>query len=241
MENFNTNGTVNTNNVNNDINIEEVNKKIKQYLQEHEGQLDVDDAWGQVVGVDLPEHEGRLDVDDACGQVVGVDTTSAPWFDELLNETFKTMKMKNLLQEMELQYPDDYVNGSDIIYFVYSEHHNYLLASIYPNDGVTDSGYIYYKRLQNCEVTEQVYDFLCNLLSDRNILINGRSEIVHVCVQSVPYTPVNIFDGLDGLKGLCTKKPRPKKTEGVKYEDVVTALRLIRDSNPTEMILDVRE
>ena len=78
MENFNTNGTVNTNNVNNDINIEEVNKKIKQYLQEHEGRLDVDDAWGQVVGVDLPEHEGRLDVDDAWGQVVGVDTTSAP-------------------------------------------------------------------------------------------------------------------------------------------------------------------
>lgn len=37
------------------------------------------------------------------------------------------------------------------------------------------------------------------------------------------------------------KKTRSKKTEGVKYEDVVTALRLIRDSNPTEMILDVRE
>lgn len=231
MENFNTNGTVNTNNVNNTINMEEVSKKIKHFLNNTE--LDVDDTWGQVVGVD--------DVDAAWGQVVGVDTTSAPWFDELLNETFKTMKRKNLLQEMELQYPDDYVNGSDIIYFVYSEHHNYLLASIYPNDGVTDSGYIYYKRLQNCEVTEQVYDFLCNLLSDRNILINGRSEIVHVCVQSVPYTPVDIFDGLDGLKGLCTKKPRPKKTEGVKYDDVVTALRLIRDSNPTEMILDVRE
>lgn len=231
MENFNTNGTVNTNNVNNTINMEEVSKKIKHFLNNTE--LDVDDTWGQVVGVD--------DFDNTWGQVVGVDTTSAPWFDELLNETFKTMKRKNLLQEMELQYPDDYVNGSDIIYFVYSEHHNYLLASIYPNDGVTDSGYIYYKRLQNCEVTEQVYDFLCNLLSDRNILINGRSEIVHVCVQSVPYTPVDIFDGLDGLKGLCTKKPRPKKTEGVKYDDVVTALRLIRDSNPTEMILDVRE
>lgn len=231
MENFNTNGTVNTNNVNNDINIEEVSKKIKHFLNNTE--LDVDDTWGQVVGVD--------DVDNTWGKVVGVDTTSAPWFDELLNETFKTMKRKNLLQEMELQYPDDYVNGSDIIYFVYSEHHNYLLASIYPNDGVTDSGYIYYKRLQNCEVTEQVYNFLCNLLSDRNILINGRSEIVHVCVQSVPYTPVDIFDGLDGLKCLCTKKTRSKKTEGVKYEDVVTALRLIRDSNPTEMILDVRE
>lgn len=231
MENFNTNGTVNTNNVNNTINMEEVSKKIKHFLNNTE--LDVDDTWGQVVGVD--------DVDNTWGKVVGVDTTSAPWFDELLNETFKTMKRKNLLQEMELQYPDDYVNGSDIIYFVYSEHHNYLLASIYPNDGVTDSGYIYYKRLQNCEVTEQVYDFLCNLLSDRNILINGRSEIVHVCVQSIPYTPVDIFDGLDGLKGLCTKKTRPKKTEGVKYEDVVTALRLIRDSNPTEMILDVRE
>lgn len=231
MENFNTNGTVNTNNVNNTINMEEVSKKIKHFLNNTE--LDVDDTWGQVVGVD--------DFDNTWGKVIGVDTTSAPWFDELLNETFKTMKMKNLLQEMELQYPDDYVNGSDIIYFVYSEHHNYLLASIYPNDGVTDSGYIYYKRLQNCEVTEQVYDFLCNLLSDRNILINGRSEIVHVCVQSVPYTPVDIFDGLDGLKGLCTKKPRPKKTEGVKYDDVVTALRLIRDSNPTEMILDVRE
>nr|DAW67658.1 MAG TPA: hypothetical protein [Caudoviricetes sp.] len=231
MENFNTNGTVNTNNVNNTINMEEVSKKIKHFLNNTE--LDVDDTWGQVVGVD--------DFDNTWGKVIGVDTTSAPWFDELLNETFKTMKMKNLLQEMELQYPDDYVNGSDIIYFVYSEHHNYLLASIYPNDGVTDSGYIYYKRLQNCEVTEQVYDFLCNLLSDRNILINGRSEIVHVCVQSVPYTPVDIFDGLDGLKGLCTKKTRPKKTEGVKYEDVVTALRLIRDSNPTEMILDVRE
>lgn len=220
MENFNTNGTVNTNNVNNDINIEEVNKKIKQYLQEHEGQLDVNDAWGQVVGV---------------------DTMSSPMLDEILNETIKTMKSKNLLYEMELPYPDDYVNGSDIIYFVYSEHHNYLLASICPNDGVTDSGYIYYKRLQNCEVTEQVYDFLCNLLSDRNILINGRSEIVHVCVQSVPYTPVDIFDGLDGLKSLCTKKTRSKKTECVKYEDVLTALRLIRDSNPTEMILDVRE
>lgn len=231
MENFNTNGTVNTNNVNNTINMEEVSKKIKHFLNNTE--LDVDDTWGQVVGVD--------DFDNTWGKVIGVDTTSAPWFDELLNEIFKTMKMKNLLQEMELQYPDDYVNGSDIIYFVYSEHHNYLLASIYPNDGVTDSGYIYYKRLQNCEVTEQVYDFLCNLLSDRNILINGRSEIVHVCVQSVPYTPVDIFDGLDGLKGLCTKKTRPKKTEGVKYEDVVTALRLIRDSNPTEMILDVRE
>lgn len=231
MENFNTNGTVNINNVNNTINMEEVSKKIKHFLNNTE--RDVDDTWGQVVGVD--------DVDNTWGKVVGVDTTSAPWFDELLNETFKTMKRKNLLQEMELPYPDDYVNGSDIIYFVYSEHHNYLLASIYPNDGVTDSGYIYYKRLQNCEVTEQVYDFLCNLLSDRNILINGRSEIVHVCVQSVPYTPVDIFDGLDGLKGLCTKKPRPKKTEGVKYDDVVTALRLIRDSNPTEMILDVRE
>ena len=231
MENFNTNGTVNTNNVNNTINMEEVSKKIKHFLNNTE--LDVDDTWGQVVGVD--------DFDNTWGKVIGVDTTSAPWFDELLNETFKTMKMKNLLQEMELQYPDDYVNGSDIIYFVYSEHHNYLLASIYPNDGVTDSGYIYYKRLQNCEVTEQVYDFLCNLLSDRNILINGRSEIVHVCVQSVPYTPVDIFDGLDGLKGLCTKKTRPKKTEGVKYEYVLTALRLIRDSNPTEMILDVRE
>lgn len=231
MENFNTNGTVNTNNVNNTINMEEVSKKIKHFLNNTE--LDVDDTWGQVVGVD--------DFDNTWGKVIGVDTKSAPWFDELLNETFKTMKMKNLLQEMELQYPDDYVNGSDIIYFVYSEHHNYLLASIYPNDGVTDSGYIYYKRLQNCEVTEQVYDFLCNLLSDRNILINGRSEIVHVCVQSVPYTPVDIFDGLDGLKGLCTKKTRPKKTEGVKYEDVVTALRLIRDSNPTKMILDVRE
>jgi len=231
MENFNTNGTVNTNNVNNTINMEEVSKKIKHFLNNTE--LDVDDTWGQVVGVD--------DFDNTWGKVIGVDTTSAPWFDELLNETFKTMKMKNLLQEMELQYPDDYVNGSDIIYFVYSEHHNYLLASIYPNDGVTDSGYIYYKRLQNYEVTEQVYDFLCNLLSDRNILINGRSEIVHVCVQSVPYTPVDIFDGLDGLKGLCTKKTRPKKTEGVKYEDVLTALRLIRDSNPTEMILDVRE
>lgn len=231
MENFNTNGTVNTNNVNNTINMEEVSKKIKHFLNNTE--LDVDDTWGQVVGVD--------DVDNTWGKVVGVDTTSAPWFDELLNETFKTMKRKNLLQEMELQYPDDYVNGSDIIYFVYSEYHNYLLASIYPNDGVTDSGYIYYKRLQNCEVTEQVYDFLCNLLSDRNILINGRSEIVHVCVQSIPYTPVDIFDGLDGLKGLCTKKTRPKKTEGVKYEDVVTALRLIRDSNPSEMILDVRE
>lgn len=231
MENFNTNGTVNTNNVNNTINMEEVSKKIKHFLNKTE--LDVDDTWGQVVGV--------YDVDNTWGKVVGVDTTSAPWFDELLNEIFKTMKRKNLLQEMELQCPDDYVNGSDIIYFVYSEHHNYLLASIYPNDGVTDSGYIYYKRLQNCEVTEQVYDFLCNLLSDRNILINGRSEIVHVCVQSIPYTPVDIFDGLDGLKGLCTKKTRPKKTEGVKYEDVVTALRLIRDSNPTEMILDVRE
>lgn len=231
MENFNTNGTVNTNNVNNIINMEEVSKKIKHFLNNTE--LDGDDTWGQVVGVD--------DFDNTWGKVIGVDTTSSPWFDELLNETFKTMKMKNLLQEMELQYPDDYVNGSDIIYFVYSEHHNYLLASIYPNDGVTDSGYIYYKRLQNCEVTEQVYDFLCNLLSDRNILINGRSEIVHVCVQSVPYTPVDIFDGLDGLKGLCTKKTRSKKTECVKYEDVLTALRLIRDSNPTEMILDVQE
>ena len=231
MENFNTNGTVNTNNVNNTIDMEEVSKNIKNFL--NNTKLDVDDTFGKVVGVD--------DVDKTFGKVVGVDTTSAPWFDELLNETFKTMKRKNLLQEMELQYPDDYVNGSDIIYFVYSEHHNYLLASIYPNDGVTDSGYIYYKRLQNCEVTEQVYDFLCNLLSDRNILINGRSEIVHVCVQSVPYTPVDIFDGLDGLKGLCTKKTRSKKTECVKYEDVLTALRLIRDSNPTEMILDVRE
>lgn len=231
MENFNTNGTVNTNNVNNTINMEEVSKNIKHFLNNTE--LDVDDTWGQVVGVD--------DVDNTWGKVVGVDTTSAPRFDELLNETFKTMKRKNLLQEMELQYPNDYVNGSDIIYFVYSEHHNYLLASIYPNDGLTDSGYIYYKRLQNCEVTEQVYDFLCNLLSDRNILINGRSEIVHVCVQSIPYTPVDIFDVLDGLKGLCTKKTRPKKTECVKYEDVLTALRLIRDSNPTEMILDVRE
>lgn len=203
MENFNTNGTVNTNNVNNTINMEEVSKKIKHFLNNTE--LDVDDTWGQVVGVD--------DVDNTWGKVVGVDTTSAPWFDELLNETFKTMKRKNLLQEMELQYPDDYVNGSDIIHFVYSEHHNYLLASIYPNDGVTDSGYIYiyYKRLQNCEVTEQVYDFLCNLLSDRNILINGRSEIVHVCVQSVPYTPVDIFDGLDGLKCLCTKKKQGLK------------------------------
>lgn len=240
MENFNTNGTVNTNNVNNTIDMEEVNKKIKQFLNNTE--LDVDDTWGQVVGVDLPEHEGRLDVDDAWGKVVGVDTTSAPWFDELLNETFKTMQSENLLQKIRLDYPDDYINGSDIIYFVYSEHHNYLLASIYPNDGVTDSGYIYYKRLQNCEVTEQVYDFLCNLLSDRNILINGRSEIVHVCVKSIPYTPLDIFYGLDGLKGLCTKKTRlKKKTEGVKYEDVVTALRLIRDSNPTEMILDVRE
>lgn len=220
MENFNTNGTVNTNNVNNDINMEEVSKKIKHFLHEHEGQLDVDSDFGPVVGV---------------------DTMSSPMLDEILNETIKTMKSKNLLYEMELPYQDDYVNGSDIIYFVYSEHHNYLLASIYPNDGVTDSGYIYYKRLQNCEVTEQVYDFLCNLLSDRNILINGRSEIVHVCVQSVPYTPVDIFDGLDGFKGLCTKKTRSKKTEGVKYEDVLTALRLIRDSNPTEMILDVQE
>lgn len=236
MENFNTNGTVNTNNVNNTINMEEVSKKIKHFLHEHEGKLDVDDAWGQVVGVDIIG-----DVDNTWGQVVGVDTMSSPMLDEILNETIKTMKRKNLLQEMELQYPYDYVNGSDIIYFVYSEYHNYLLASIYPNDGVTDSGYIYYKRLQNCDVTEQVYDFLCNLLSDRNILINGRSEIMHVCVQSIPYTTVDIFDGLDELKCLCTKKTRPKKTEGVKYEDVVTALRLIRDSNPNEMILDVRE
>lgn len=250
MENFNTNGTANTNNVNNTINMEEVRDNIKNFLQNTE--LDVDDAWGPVVGVDVSDDDfidnlfnERIDElnSNSCNYNVSEIELGR-------NHKYYTIRREHnekTLEQMELKYPEEYVDESDIIHFIYNEYYNHLIAVIQYHDN-EDIEYIAIKELRNVDVTEQVYDFLSTLLSDRNIFYDDRSEVIQVCIQTIPevygdtfeYLDIKTYESTFYLSGV-SKKIRYQKNEVVKYEDVVTALRLIRDSNQTEMTLDVWE
>lgn len=252
MENFNTHGTENT--INNNENKKQKNIFIIKELLDSK---DDDHLWDLLVSLPIIRHR-MVDALIKHATTEFMDKQKQMIFNyyRFDNKEYnpnhkyyiiRRERNKKRSYEMDLKYPDEYVNGSDVIHFIYNEYYNHLIAVIHYHDN-DEVGYIAIKDLQNFDVVEQVHEFLYSLLSDKNIFYNGRSDVIHVCIQTTQYEYCDTFEYLDIklyesdliLNGV-SKIKGSEKNGVVEYEDVVAALRLIRDSNYNDMTLDVWE